>query len=53
MAEDISRRGFLAGLTASGTALALEARHRTAVPAPPARAHGSLPDRRSRVSANR
>jgi phosphoglycerate dehydrogenase-like enzyme len=31
MAEDISRRGFLTGLTASGTALALEARGAEAV----------------------
>src|SRR5512134_3368437 len=31
MAEDMSRRGFLAGLTASGTALALEARGADAV----------------------
>jgi phosphoglycerate dehydrogenase-like enzyme len=31
MAEDMSRRGFLAGLTASGTALALEARGGDAV----------------------
>ncbi len=31
MAEDMSRRGFLAGLTVGGTALALEARGADAV----------------------
>jgi phosphoglycerate dehydrogenase-like enzyme len=34
MAQDVSRRGFLAGLTASGTALALEARGADAVVRP-------------------